>query len=447
MRQLFISTLLLISSIAVAQQRLTLEDCHALALKQNKEIVASSKQTESAIYTQKSYRSLYLPNIKASVLGMYSTADGEYNVEGGMLPNVDPATGNVTPGTTYFPGLRLAYEVGPIITGGIDIEQPIYMGGKIRAANKISSMGVELSKMNNTLTTINIRLAVDNSYALLIKAQEMKKVATSYNNLLNELLHNVESAFKNGIKPKNDVMKVKVKYGESQLAVTKAENAIRLAQMNLCHIIGLPLSTDIEIENKYPNIPTSTADIETSVNTRQEYQMLNKQIEIAEQQLKLQRSEALPSMGLKGMIGYTHGLKINDETLIDGSTFAVMMNISIPLFHFGENHNKIKASRAKVEKARLEQEYKTEQMQLQITQAINNLEEANLECKLSEENLEQTTENLRLSRQAYDVGLEALSELLEAQSLWQQAHQSHVDAQFKLYLSYIEYKKAIGILE
>ena len=86
-------------------------------------------------------------------------------------------------------------------------------------------------------------------------------------------------------------------------------------------------------------------------------------------------------------------------------------------------------------------------MQLQITQAINNLEEANLECKLSEENLEQTTENLRLSRQAYDVGLEALSELLEAQSLWQQAHQSHVDAQFKLYLSYIEYKKAIGILE
>ncbi len=447
MRHLILSLLLATTTYISAQEKLSLADCHALALKQNKEIAASAKQTESAIYSQKSYRSLYLPNIKASINGIYSSAKGEYNIEGGLLPNVDPSTGNITPGTTYFPGLALQYEIGDVVTGGIEIEQPIYMGGKIRAANKMSSMGVELSKMNDSLTIINIQLAVDNSYALLVKAQEMKKVATSYNNLLKELLHNVESAFKNGIKPKNDVMKVKVKYGESQLAVKKAENAIRLAQMNLCHVIGLPLTTNIEIENAYPNLPHSPTPSETTINSRQEYQMLNKQIEIAEQQLKIQRSDALPSVALVGMAGYTRGVELNDRLFLDNSSFSVLMNISIPLFHFGENHNKIKAARAKVEKARLEQEYKTEQMQLQITQAINNLEEAELECSLSKENLEQTSENLRLSQQAYDVGLEALSDLLEAQSLWQQAHQANVEAQFKLYLSHIEYKKAIGRMD
>lgn len=447
MRHLILSLLLATTTYISAQEKLSLADCHALALKQNKEIAASAKQTESAIYSQKSYRSLYLPNIKASINGIYSSAKGEYNIEGGLLPNIDPSTGNITPGTTYFPGLALQYEIGDVVTGGIEIEQPIYMGGKIRAANKMSSMGVELSKMNDSLTIINIQLAVDNSYALLVKAQEMKKVATSYNNLLKELLHNVESAFKNGIKPKNDVMKVKVKYGESQLAVKKAENAIRLAQMNLCHVIGLPLTTNIEIENAYPNLPHSPTPSETTINSRQEYQMLNKQIDIAEQQLKIQRSDALPSVALVGMAGYTRGVELNDRLFLDNGSFSVLMNISIPLFHFGENHNKIKAARAKVEKARLEQEYKTEQMQLQITQAINNLEEAELECSLSKENLEQTSENLRLSQQAYDVGLEALSDLLEAQSLWQQAHQANVEAQFKLYLSYIEYKKAIGRMD
>lgn len=447
MRHLILSLLLATTTYISAQEKLSLADCHALALKQNKEIAASAKQTESAIYSQKSYRSLYLPNIKASINGIYSSAKGEYNIEGGLLPNVDPSTGNITPGTTYFPGLALQYEIGDVVTGGIEIEQPIYMGGKIRAANKMSSIGVELSKMNDSLTIINIQLAVDNSYALLVKTQEMKKVATSYNNLLKELLHNVESAFKNGIKPKNDVMKVKVKYGESQLAVKKAENAIRLAQMNLCHVIGLPLTTNIEIENAYPNLPHSPTPSETTINSRQEYQMLNKQIEIAEQQLKIQRSNALPSVALVGMAGYTRGVELNDRLFLDNSSFSVLMNISIPLFHFGENHNKIKAARAKVEKARLEQEYKTEQMQLQITQAINNLEEAELECSLSKENLEQTSENLRLSQQAYDVGLEALSDLLEAQSLWQQAHQANVEAQFKLYLSHIEYKKAIGRMD
>ena len=203
MRHLILSLLLATTTYISAQEKLSLADCHALALKQNKEIAASAKQTESAIYSQKSYRSLYLPNIKASINGIYSSTKGEYNIEGGLLPNVDPSTGNITPGTTYFPGLALQYEIGDVVTGGIEIEQPIYMGGKIRAANKMSSMGVELSKMNDSLTIINIQLAVDNSYALLVKAQEMKKVATSYNNLLKELLHNVESAFKNGIKPKN----------------------------------------------------------------------------------------------------------------------------------------------------------------------------------------------------------------------------------------------------
>lgn len=447
MRHVITYTLLLLTTIVSAQQKLSLQQCHELALKQNKEIAASNKQTESAIHNQKSYRSLYLPNIKASVTGLYSTTDGEYNIEGGMLPNVDPTTGNITPGTTYFPGLGLDYEVGPVVTGGISVEQPIYMGGKIRAANKMAAMGVELSKLNDSLTIINVRLAVDNSYALLVKAQEMQKVATSYNNLLKELLHNVESAFKNGIKPKNDVMKVKVKYGESLLAVRKAENAIRLAQMNLCHVIGLPLTSDIEIENKYPLLTDITPSNETTVTTRQEYKMLNKQIEIAEQQLKIERSDALPTMGIKGMFGYTHGIEVNNETLFDDGSISVLMNINIPLFHFGEKHNKVKAARAKVEKARLEHEFKTEQMQLQITQAVNNLDEAHLECQLAEENLAQTTENLRLSQQAYDVGLEALSDLLEAQSLWQQAHQATVESQFKLYLSHIEYKKAIGILE
>jgi outer membrane protein TolC len=447
MRQLLAISFLACATPLFAQQYLTLDDCHTLALRQNKEIAASMKQTESAQYTQKSYRSLYLPNVKASVTGLYSTIDGNFNIEGGILPNIDPSTGQIMQGNTYFPGLNLDYQVGPVVTGGIEIEQPIYMGGKIRVANKISTMSIELSKMNDSLTIINTRLAVDNSYALLVKTQEMKKVATSYNNLLKELLHNVESAFKNGIKPKNDVMKVKVKYGESQLAMKKAENAIRLAKMNLCHVVGLPLTSNIEIEGIYPNVMQITTTDNIMVDARQEYKMLNKQIEIAEQQLKLQRSEALPTMGLKGMVNYSHGIELNDKLLLDDGSFSLLMNISIPLFHFGEKHNKIKAARAMVEKARLEQEYKTEQMQLQIRQTINNLEESVLECNLAKENLEQTTENLRLSQQAYDVGLEALSDLLEAQSLWQQAYQTNVEAQFKLYLSQIEYRKAIGILE
>jgi outer membrane protein TolC len=44
------------------------------------------------------------------------------------------------------------------------------------------------------------------------------------------------------------------------------------------------------------------------------------------------------------------------------------------------------------------------------------------------------------------VGLETLSDYLEAQALWQQAYEMQVDARFQLYLNYVGYLKAAGVL-
>lgn len=107
----------------------------------------------------------------------------------------------------------------------------------------------------------------------------------------------------------------------------------------------------------------------------------------------------------------------------------------------------MRASKAKLEQSRLEQENMNEQMLLELTQAANNLDEARLECELSNRALEQAEENMKVSKSQYEVGLENLSDHLEAQALWQQAYETKVDAHFQLYLSYIEYLKASGTLQ
>ena len=87
-----------------------------------------------------------------------------------------------------------------------------------------------------------------------------------------------------------------------------------------------------------------------------------------------------------------------------------------------------------------------EQMLLELTQAANNLDEARLESELSDRSLQQAEENMRVSKSQYEVGLETLSDHLEAQVLWQQAYETRVDAHFRLYLNYITYLKAAGTL-
>ncbi len=184
-----------------------------------------------------------------------------------------------------------------------------------------------------------------------------------------ELQKNVESAYKHGLKPQNDVLKVQVKLNESELGIRKAENALRLATMNLCHLIGKPLTTEILISGDFPEIEQEMELQVLDITRRPEYGILDKQVAIARQQVKLNRSEPLPKVGIKGSYDYVHGLELNEKNFLDNASFSVLLNVSIPLFHFGERNNKVRAAKARLEQTRLQQQNLNEQMLLELTQA------------------------------------------------------------------------------
>lgn len=115
----------------LAQETLNLEQCREMALKYNKEMAASAKQTEGAHYTMKSYKGNFFPNFTASGTGLYSTADGSLGIPGGNLPVFLPdASGQFLPNGSfaYFPGIDLNYKIGPVYMGSVQVEQPLYMG-------------------------------------------------------------------------------------------------------------------------------------------------------------------------------------------------------------------------------------------------------------------------------------------------------------------------------
>ena len=448
-KTLTLIALILCAFITNAQTPLTLDQCRQLALDNNKRMAAANKQTQAAHYTMKSYKGNFFPNFTASGTGLYSTADGTFAIPGGNLPTFLPdASGVPTPngGFAYFPGIDLNYKVRTVWMGGVQVEQPIFMGGKILAAYKMATLGKQMAQLNENLTATEVILETDQAYALMVKAQEMNKVAESYNAVLQELMKNVQSAYKHGLKSKNDVLKVQVKLNESELAIRKAQNALRLANMNLCHLIGKPLTETLQISDDFPVIEQAFETQVNDITARPEYALLNKQVDIAKQQVKLTRSELLPQVGIRGSYDYVHGLKVNEQTLFDKGNFSVMLNVTIPLFHFGERINKVRASKAQLEQVRMEQADLNEKMLLELTQAANNLDEAKLQTALADRSLEQADENRRISKGEYEAGLEPLSDHLEAQALWQQAYETKVDAHFQLYLSYVKYLKAAGKL-
>lgn len=431
-----------VSLVGQAQTSLTLDDCVRLAKENNRKIEAAELQYLSSRQERRSAKALFFPTFSLDGSAFYSTTDGSYSVSDGMLP-VFGTDGMPTGQSAYFPGLNLAYDLNWIYSGGIKVEQPIYTGGKIRAGYRMAKLGNEMAWQNKRQTEAEVIVETSRAYAEVVRTQELMQVATSYHNLLTELMRTVESAQKHGMKSQNDVLKVKVKLNESELNLRRAENGHRLAMMNLCHYTGLPLSERIEIDGKLPDT-NETYGQAADICNRPEYLMLEQKVGLAQQKVSMARSEYLPQIGVAGRYGYTNGVELNGSKLLDDWNFHIGIQISIPLFDFGKRMNKIKSAKAQYARMQAEREDINEQLMLEMAQSANNLDEAFLERKLAESSVGSAEENLRTSRLQYEKGVELISDYLEAQTLWQQAQQTSVNARINCYLKWLEYKKTVG---
>lgn len=442
MKRILIYALAVLPFVCHSQTVLTLDDCIRLAKEKNKRIEASGQQLRASLFEKRSAKALFFPSFSLTGSALYSTADGSYSSGTGQLPVIG-ADGVQTGQSALFPGIDLAYDFGWIYSGGIKVEQPIYMGGKIRAGYRMAKIGYEMALQNKRLTESDVIVETSRAYAGVVRAKELVMVAEAYHDLLAELMRTVESARKHGVKSQNDVLKVKVKLNESELDLRRAENGHRLAMMNLCHYIGRPLTDKIETDNTLPDADYTNVQGD-GISTRPEYLMLGQQEELARQKIIVARSEHLPQVGLIGQYGYMNGIELNGNKLLDSWNFLVGVQVSMPVFDFGHRINKIKSAKAQYAQVQAEREDTNEKFTLEMTQSFNNLDEAFLEKKLAESSVISAEENLRTSRLQYEKGVETLSDHLEAQTLWQQARQTQVEARINCYIKWLEYQKATG---
>ena len=447
-----------------AARNITLAQARELALEHNKDIAKSKLTLEQTRNDAKAYKTNFFPRINVMLADLYSTNKGDFTIAGGHLPiyMLNPATGTYVPNVSIgadgnyilnqyadFPSQKIDYKIGNIFLGSVSLTQPLYMGGKITAAYRMASRGAEMANENIRLTESQVIVQTDEAYMQAVLSRQLADVARAYKQLLDELQKNVESAVKHGLKTRNDLMKVQVKQGEAELAIQRAENATRLSTMNLCHIMGLPMNTQLTIDNEQlimDNGQWSTVN-GGSVDARPETAILQAKTDIAKQQIKLTRSDFMPQLALFAGYSYMNGVKVIGSKLLDAGSAAVGATLKVPVVTFGERIYKARSAKARYQIAQTEQQDLTEKMQLELAQAGNNFAEAQTELDITERNLQQADENMRLARQQYDVGTETLSQLLDAQAFWQQASADHVKAKCQLQIAYTKLLKAQGTLK
>ncbi|MDL2282645.1 TolC family protein, partial [Parabacteroides sp. OttesenSCG-928-G06] len=439
-----------------AQEPMTLEKCRELALEHNKSIAIAERNKIQAAYTRKSYWANYFPKISASGSYLYTNREMNKTLPGSYLPTFvpDAETGGLVPNilTTgsdgnpifkeyaYFPDIDLSLKLSGTWMAGLQAEQPLFMGGKITSGYKMSKIVEDIAGLNQHLTHAEVIVKTDEAYWTYVQATELQKLALSYQKVVAELLRNVQDAQEVGLKHTNDVLKVQVKLNEAELQLRQAENGVNLSRKNLCHIMGVPLHREVVLPEEIENTPTMIIERDAGYTDRPEYAILEQQVKLKQQQIKLTRSDYLPQVGVMANYGYIDGLKLNGSKLLDRASFSVMASVSIPLFQWGEGRNKVNAAKAEYDIMKLQRDDIGEMMELELIQALDRCDESVLEVQLTTRSLRQAEENMRVSKDMYDAGMETLADYLEAQTAWQQAWSEHINAQTRQRIHYTHYQ-------
>ncbi len=474
-----------LSSGIQAQRTLNLDSCRTLALSNNKELRMSKEKVNAAHYQQKAAFTNFLPKI--DMMGTYMRTEKEISL---LSDDQKSAISNI--GTAVAPmGQKLQQilssdpSLAPLLTplqsvmgtlpgalnqvgqgmvdalrtdtrnmfgGMVTLTQPIFMGGKIIAYNKITKFAEQLAESQHATELQDVILNTDQAYWQVISLVNKKKLAESFLNLVKKLDSDVNKMVAEGVATKADELSVKVKVNEAEMTLTKVENGLSLSKMVLCQLCGIPLDTPITLaDESMENITLPDTYIEGNVNTalsnREELKSLELASKIYRQKVNVTRSEFLPSVGLTATYLVTNPSLVNGFERKMRGMWGVGMMVKIPVFHWGEGIYKVKAAKAEANIAQYKLDDVKEKVELQVTQATYKVNEATKKLAMAEKNMAKADENLRYANLGFQEGVIPTSNVLEAQTAWLSAQSGKIDAQIDVKMSEIYLNKSMGTLK
>ena len=490
MKRIFITFVAGLLAVGSARAEvLTLEQCRQMALENNKAIRMASAEKQAAYYQRKSAFTNYLPKISAA--GGYMFTSEEISLLNDEQKQTLPHIGDGISASAQQLGAALAAnpQLAPLLQGlqapmgaavkglqtqlngvgqslvdalttdtrnaaaiTLQLTQPIYMGGKIIAYNKISKLAEQAADDKMEMARRQALVEVDETYWQIVALTAKKELAESYLKLVNELDANVNAMIQEGVATRADGLSVKIKANQAEVAVIQVNNGLSLLKMLLCQLIGLEESTQLTLadENMLDNIMAETnsyASDESWRQNRPELRALGRSAEVFHQKERLALSETMPTVALTGGDSWiTPGLFIGFENKFRG-LWNVGVVVKVPILTWGDRVYKVKAARANTQVARLKLEETTEKIQLQIAQSRNTLEESRSRLVACESARTVADENLRMATLGMNEGVIPVINVNEAQTAWLSARSELIAAQIDLKLAHVHLQSALGLIK
>ncbi|MGM9795807.1 MAG: TolC family protein [Candidatus Aphodosoma sp.] len=440
-RKILLLCLLLFYTLnIIASDVLTLDSALTLAAKNNSEIKKARYEISRAKAAKNEVRGNYFPQVEINGGGYHALNPIlEYGINDIPNANVRDLLNTLYAEYGATAGLPNSIEVfqQTAVASAVAV-QPIYMGGKITAGNKLANVGIKAAELQSDITQRDVLLSVEENYWLIVGLEEKRQTINSVQMLLDTLHFQVQRAITAGVAMSNDLLSVELRQNEIEEQRLKLDNGIALARLALSYSIGISVDSIKELECIASTDSVLPLINRSSTTHRPEHQLLKYKIQSEELQKRMTLANALPQIAIGATYSYlgfsSTKYKSDDNRLPTGNSWnsrdngLLFVSVKIPLSSWGMTSYKLKQHEALITEAEIDQLDLTQKMTLQENQAYNAMEEAYSQITRQQNGVKSAKENLRLMRINYEAGLTSITELLQAQTLLLQAENNLSDA-------------------
>ncbi|RCW50801.1 MULTISPECIES: TolC family protein [Halanaerobium] len=398
------AVLLLSSSAAVAAEDINLKEAVKIMAAENRTLENARKDIENAEKDIELAVRSYFPSLDLQT--SYTKLDeGQQSFDFETLSTVEG------PDENYSTSLSLT--------------QPIWLGGRASMQKEIASYSLEIARARYEQSLEDQIFSLIQAYYGVLQAQGMVEIRTEALDIVNEHLRIVKNNLDAGIAIRRDLLQSQIEQRNAEEELTAARNDLQIARRRLAQI----LTTD---KSYNPSQPEISFDLnleqqqlfQTAVRNEPQLMILELNKEIVKLNQKLEGQYYRPSVSLNGSYDW------QGPEFMDQKSWSMTMGVSVPLYDGGKGGINAEKQENELEKIANNRQDLLENLDIEVENSILTVKETEEAMELEQLSLKNAAENLEIANKSYEAGVASNTDVIDAQSTYNQAQTSLLQAEY-----------------
>lgn len=402
--------------MASAQKAYTLDECVQKALTNNVRVKNAQNELAMAQEDSKEAFTKYFPSVSAAA--------------GGFISDKGLAKMELAPGMSMT-----MLKNG--VTGSVTAALPLFTGGQIVNGNKLAHTGEEVKRLQMNLSEKEVELTVQRYFWQCVVLEEKLKTISEVEQQLGSILKDVQASVEAGLTTKNDLLQVELKQNETLSGKLQVQNSLALSKDMLAQYMGC---ADDSIRIVSPVLYTALTppdslrcDHQAVLLQTDEFALLQQNIKASELQYKMTLGKNMPSVAIGGGYAYHNFLEKDHPFWVGFAT------VNVPITGWWGGSHALRKQKLQLENARNNLTDQSEMLVIRMQYVWNELNDAYQQTQIARLSIGKSEENLRMNQDFYDAGTSTMTDLLQAQTIYQQSRDQYVEACMQYELKKREY--------